>query len=308
MYDLIIIGGGPAGMSAALYAARQKLNFLLITRDIGGFANYIIELKSYPGIAAYISGYELVKKFTEQLHRLNVPVREGEGVKSIKTLKGGFVVSTEKENYETKTILVATGRRFKRLEIKGEREFEGKGLSYCAVCDGPLFKEKPIAVIGGGRSGIYSSLFLLKIAKKIFIIEKEADIKESGGLKQAAMVLRESPKVEIVANAMPVEILGDKFAKGVRIKRNGNEETITTDAIFVEIGYEPNTGFLKDLAELNNRGEIIIDKNNMSDVPGIFAAGDVTDLHEKQVIVAVGEGAKAALSAIMYLEKIGWRE
>lgn len=304
VYDLVIIGAGPAGISAALYAARQKLNFLVVTKDIGGLANFVPSLKTYLGIY-YISGYNLIKKFTEHMKNFQVPVRENEGVAKIKSIKNGFSIITDKNEYKTKSVIIASGRRFKRLGIKGETKLENKGLSYCAACDGPLFRNKTVAIIGGGRSGLFSALYMLSIAKKIYLIEKEANIKEEGGVREVAKVVKNNKKVEILTATDTKEIIGDKFVNAVKIFRNGKPELIKIDGVFVEIGYEPNTDFAKDLVELNNRGEIIIDKNNMSDVPGIFAAGDVTDLHDKQVVVAVGEGAKATLSAITYLERIG---
>ncbi len=303
MYDLIIVGAGPAGISAALYAARQKLNFIVITKDIGGLANFIPTLETYLGIY-YITGYELVKKFTEHMENFKVPIKENEEARNIKNTKDGFLVVTSKREYKTKAVIVASGRRFKKLGIKGAERFENKGLSYCAACDGPLFKDKTIAIIGGGRSGLFSTLYMLSIAKKIYLIEKEEDIKEGGVLKEVARIIKSNKKVEILRGTEPTEVLGNKAVAGLRTTMGGKIKDIKLDGIFVEIGYDPNTDFVKDIVELNGRREIIIDKNNMSDAAGIFAAGDVTDLHEKQVIVAIGEGAKTALSLINYLEKV----
>ena len=301
-YDLIIIGGGPAGISAALYAARQKLKFILISKDIGGLANYIPELKTYLGIN-YIAGYELVKKFQEHIDKNKIPRKE-ENVKSVSQTKSGLKVTTENSSYNTKSIIIASGRKFKKLGIKGENKYENKGLSFCAACDGPLFRNKEIAIVGGGRSGLYSALFMLSVAKKIYLIEKAGEIKETGGLSHIAKLVKESKKVKILTDTEPKEIIGNKFVTGLKVETKCREKLIKVNGIFVEIGYEPNTDFIKDLVELNNRREVIINKNNMSDVPGIFAAGDVTDVPEKQVVVAVGEGAKAALSAIFYLENV----
>ena len=302
MYDLIIIGAGPAGMSAALYAARQKLNFLLITKNIGGLANYIPSLKNYLG-THYVTGYDLVKNFQDHLKDFKVPIKEGIEVKRAQQIKGGFKVLADGQEFETKSLIIASGRKFKRLGVKGEDKFEGKGLSLCTACDGPLFKGKTIAIIGGGRTGLYSTLFMLSVAKKIYLIEKEKEIKEEGAIKEVARIVKSSKNVEIITGADTKEILGDKFVKGIKYLNKKNH-ILNVEGVFVEIGYEPNTEFAKDLVELNNRGEVIIDKNNMSDIPGIFAAGDCTDLHEKQVVVSVGEGAKATLSVIMYLERL----
>ncbi len=301
MYDLIIIGAGPAGISAALYAARQKLNFLVLTEDIGGLANFVPSLKTYLGIH-YISGYDLVSKFKEHLKDFKVPLKTGTDVKEIRKLKKGFLIKTNKGEYESKAVIISSGRRFKKLEIKGEKEFEGKGLSFCAACEGPMFRDKTVAIIGGGRSGLFSCLFMLSLAKKIYLVEKEDRIKESGGLREVTRIIKSNPKVEIVTGAYPKEIIGNRFVNSIKIVENNRDKILKVDGVFVEIGYEPNTNFLKNLVKLNDRKEIIIDKTNMSSMKGIFAAGDVTDIPEKQVIVSVGEGAKAVLSAILFLE------
>ncbi len=303
LYDLIIIGAGPAGISSSLYAARQKLNFLVLTKDIGGLANFVPSLKTYPGIH-YITGYELVEKFKEHVKDFAVPIKTDVEIEEVKKTRKGFLIKTKDGNFETKTVIVSSGRRFKKLGIKGEKEFESKGLSFCAACDGPLFRDKTIAIIGGGRSGLFSCLFMLSLAKKIYLVEKENKIKEGGGLKEVAKIVRNNPKVEIITGAYPKEIIGNKFVNSVKIVKDKKEQTLKVDGVFVEVGYEPNTNFLKGLVRLNDRKEIIIDKNNMSSVKGLFAAGDVTDIPEKQVIVSVGEGAKAVLSAILYLESV----
>jgi thioredoxin reductase len=303
MYDLIIIGAGPAGISAALYAARQKLNFLVITKDIGGLANFIPTLKTYLGWH-YTTGFDMVQKFKEHLSDYKVPIKTGEAIRNISKAKAGFCVTTEKKDYFAKVVIIASGRRFKRLGLPSEKAYENKGLSYCAACDGPVFRNKTVAIIGGGRSGIFSALFMLSLAKKIYLIEKEPKIKDEPALREALRAINASKKVEIITGADTKEILGNKFVNSIRISRAGKKKVLSVRGIFVEIGYEPNTDFLKGFAKLNKRGEIVIDKNNMSSVRGMFAAGDVTDVPEKQVIVSVGEGAKATLSAIMYLDTI----
>ena len=302
MYDLIIIGAGPAGMSASLYAARQKLNFLLISKNIGGLANYVPSLKNFLGIH-YITGYDLVKKFQDHIKDFKVPIKTDIEVKKITQIKGGFKIKADGQEFETKSVIIASGRRFKRLGVKGENEYEGKGVSLCTACDGPLFKGKTIAIVGGGRTGLYSTLFMLSVAKKIYILEKN-EIKEEGAIKEVARIVKSSKNVEIITGADTKEILGNNFANKIKYIKGKKEYGLDVEGVFIAIGYEPNTEFVRDLVELNNRGEIIIDKNNMADIPGLFSAGDCTDLHEKQVVVSVGEGAKATLSAIMYLERL----
>lgn len=302
MYDLIIIGGGPAGMSAALYAARQNLKFIMITKQLGGMANFVPSLKTYLGFN-YITGFELIEKFKEHLKQYKVKVKN-ENADIIKKVGGGFLVKTTKKEYQCRSIIIATGRRFKKLDIPGENKYTGKGLSDCAVCDGPVFKNKKVAVIGGGRTGLFATIFLLEIAKKIYLIEKNKTIKHYGGLKQILNTIKKNKKVKIITNAKPLEIKGNKFAKEIVLLKGNKKELLGIDGIFVEIGYVPNTEFARKLLKTNERGEIIIDEECRTNVKGIFAAGDATCLKEKQVAVSVGEGAKATLSALFYLEKM----
>ncbi len=300
IYDLVIVGGGPAGMSAALYAARQNLKFIVITKDIGGLANFVPDLKTYLGYS-YTTGFELVEKFKEHLGHYKIQTKLA-GVKDIRKAGNIFAVRTDKGGYKSKTIIVATGRRFKKLGIKGEKQYAGKGVSDCTVCDGPLFKGKTVAVIGGGRTGIFATLFILEIAKEIYLIEKSPCLKTEGGLRKFEEIIAKNKKVKIITNAVPVEIKGNGFVKQLVISTGGKKSALPIDAVFVEIGYEPNTDFIK-IAKKNGRGEIIVDEECNTSVKGLFAAGDVTSLREKQVIVSVGEGAKAVLSAVLFLEK-----
>ncbi len=300
-YDLIIIGGGPAGMSASLYAARQNLKFLLLGEVIGGLANLVPNLKTYLGFS-YLTGYDLINKFKKHLEQYNVPIKNEKVIK-IKKDNSNFIVITNENKYETKAVIVTTGRRFKHLNIQGENEFKGKGVSDCTACDGPFFKNKIVAVIGGGRTGLFATLYLLKLAKKIYLIEKEPQIKTEGGLRQFADAIQKSKKVEILLSTYPKRIRGEKFIKDLVLVTNGKEKVLPIEGVFVEVGYVPNMDFVKGLVNLNDLGEIIIDSECRTSQEGIFAAGDVTNLREKQVIVSVGEGAKAALSCVTYLEK-----
>ena len=302
IYDLIIVGGGPAGMSAALYASRQNLKFLLITETLGGLANLVPTLKTYLGFY-YITGYELIDKFKTHLKQYSVPIKEERVIKISKDKKI-FSITTNKNQYESRVVIAASGRRFKKLGIPGEEKFTGKGVSDCTACDGPLFKGRTVAVIGGGRTGLFASLYLLKLAKRIYLIEKENRIKTSGGLKQFAKAIKNNKKVEILLSTKPKEIRGDKFVKDIVLLKNNKTEILPIEGVFVEIGYIPNTEFLKGFTKTNDMGEIIVDAEGRTDIDGLFAAGDVTNIKEKQVVVSVGEGAKATLSAITYLERI----
>jgi len=299
-YDLVIIGAGPAGMSAALYAARQRLSFAIISKDVGGMANYIPEIETYLGYH-YLSGYDLLKRFEEHLEEYRVKINEGEEVREVKRVGDVFVVSTDKADYACRAIIVASGRGFKRLNVPGEAKYEGKGVSFCAACDGPLFRDKVVAVIGGGKSGLLSTLFLQNIVKKIYLLEAGPNLTGSPELVGAVRALK---NVEIITGAKTIGLVGNKFANGVKISRDGKEDVLKVEGVFVEIGHTPNTEFVRNLVELNGRGEIIIDKNNMTSVPGIFAAGDVTDIKEKQVLVAAGEGAKALMAVVEWLSEV----
>ncbi len=298
-YDLVIIGAGPAGISACLYAARQKLKFVCIAKDIGGLANFIPEIDTYLGYH-YMSGYELVKKFREHLRDYDVEACIG-SVKSIKKRGKNFFVDADCGKYDAKSVLIATGRGFKRLGVDGENEFENRGLSHCAACDGPLFKDKVVAVVGGGKSGLLSTMFLLKIAKKIYLLEKNSKIGENHVSPDIISAIKKSKKVEIITNADTTAILGSKFVTGLKYKQGEKIKVLNLSGVFVEIGYVPHTDFLRGFVRLNYRGEIIIDKENETSVKGVFAAGDCTDIQEKQVIVATGEGAKACMSALTYI-------
>jgi alkyl hydroperoxide reductase subunit F len=301
-YDMIIIGGGPAGMSAALYAQRQNLKFCMISTNVGGLANYVPSLKAYLGYQ-YVTGFELIEKFREHLAQYKVEIKD-ETVVAVKKLNDAFAVKTGKGEYRTKTVIIATGRRFKKLNIPGEAKYTNKGVSDCTVCDGPVFKGKTVAIIGGGRTGLYATLFMLKIAKKIYLLEQNSYLKVEGGLKHIAEIIRKNKKVEVMTHTSPVEIKGEQFVKELIISVKGKKKRLPVDGVFVEIGYEPNTDFVKGMVKMNDRKEIVVNPECKTSVPGLFAAGDVAFLKEKQVVVSVGEGAKAALSAVLYLEEL----
>jgi len=302
IYDLIIVGGGPAGMSSALYAARQNLKFLFITKDLGGMANYIPTLKTYLSYG-YITGFELVEKCKKHLNEYKIEIHKDEATKIMKN-KETFIIKTKTKKFECQSVIIATGRRFKKMKIPGEEKFRGKGLSDCTACDGPMFKNKTVAIIGGGRTGLMSILFLIKIAKKIYLIEQYDKIKTEGGLEPFAEKVRKTKKIEIMTNTKPLEIKGKKFVEEIVLSRKGKKYTLPVEGVFVEVGYDPNTEFVYDFLKKNVRGEIIIDTECRTSVKGVFAAGDVTHIREKQVIVSAGEGAKAALSTVLYLEKL----
>lgn len=301
MYDLIIIGAGPAGITASVYAARKKLNFLVISKNLGGQTLLSTDVENFIGYH-YITGAELIKKFEEHMKDYDIQLKLNEEVKSVKKIGENFEVVTDAGSYKSKLLIVASGKEPRRLKIPGERKFLGRGVTYCAVCDAPLFKNKDVAVIGGGNAALDATLQLIKIpARKIYLININPEL---GGDAIMRDKVERSKRVEILNNSKTLEILGDKIVTGIKVEKDGKISKLDVQGVFVEIGSIPSTDFIKHLVKLNEKGEVIIDKQNMTSIPGIFAAGDVTDIIEKQIIVAAGEGAKALLTASEYLSKI----
>jgi len=296
MYDLIIIGAGPAGITASVYAGRKKMQLLVISRDIGGQAAWSSDIENYTGYQ-FITGTELVAKFEEHMRKYDIPMKENETVTEVKKANNIISVKTDKGTYGAKSVIIASGKRSKELGVPGDKEFKNRGLTYCATCDGPLFSDKAVAVIGGGNSALDAALQLIKIAKKVYVINITDSLTGDAVMREK---VEESKIVTILNNTGVTAILGDKFVNGIKIKREGKEETLSVEGVFVEIGLIPNSEFAKDI-EKNQIGEIKINCRNETNIPGIFAAGDVTDVPEKQIIIAAGEGSKAALSAFRYL-------
>lgn len=302
MYDVIIIGGGPAGITAGIYAARKKLNTLLITKDFVGQVGKTGPIENYPGLYQ-ISGLELLEKFKNQLKEFKVEIKTAD-IGKIRKVQDKFIIQTKrKENFIGKSVIVASGRDPRPLEIPGEKELIGKGVSYCEICDAPFFKDKIVVVIGGGNSGFEAAIGLAKFAKKIYILEHSSKVLADGANQERA---KKTGKVKVILNAKATKILGTNLVKGLiyedRIQKK--EKALTIDGVFVMIGQIPATGFIKDLVDFNKIDEVKINSRTCeTKTPGIFAAGDVTDVKYKQIVIACAEGAKAALSAYEYLEK-----
>ena len=287
IYDLIIIGAGPAGITAAVYAARKKIDTLVVTKDIGGQAARSGDIQNYTGYQ-FISGPELAEKFEEHMRKFNFNIRENEEVTKLVAKQNNFLVKTDKNSYWAKTVIVASGKKSRELGVSGEKEFKNKGLVYCATCDAPLFSEDNVVVIGGGNSALDATLQLMKIANYLT------------GDEIMQEKIKKSKKVSVLNNSQVIEILGDNFVNAIKIEKDKKEETLAVQGIFVEIGLIPNSNFAVDLNK-TKRGEIKVNNKNETNIPGIFAAGDVTDVFEKQIIIAAGEGAKATLSVFRYL-------
>jgi NADH-dependent peroxiredoxin subunit F len=296
MYELIIIGAGPAGITAAIYAARKRINFLIISQDVGGQTVLSGNVENYTGYQ-FITGPQLTEKFDEHMRQFKVQLKSPESVNRVEKKADFFEVATNRGSYQAKTIIIASGKKPRYLNVPGEKEFKNRGVSYCATCDAPLFPNKKVAVIGGGNSALDAVLQLINIAEKIYLININERL---GGDAIMREKVEGSGKVTIYNATKALEILGDNFVKAIKVSQAGKELVLEVQGIFVEIGSTPGVEFI-DFVEKNSFGEIKIDAENKTNVPGVFAAGDVTDVLEKQIIIAAGEGAKAVLSVFRYL-------
>ncbi|MFH1640759.1 MAG: FAD-dependent oxidoreductase [Candidatus Omnitrophota bacterium] len=296
MYDLIIIGAGPAGITAAVYAARKKINTLVITKDIGGQAAWSGDIENYTGYQ-FITGPDLVSKFEEHLRQYDVVLKENEEAIELKKGQDLINVKTDKNTYETKTLIIASGKKSRQLNVAGEEEFRNRGLTYCATCDAPLFSAKDVAIIGGGNSALDAAIQLMSIARHIYIINITSSLNGDAIMIEK---VKESKITTIFNDVRVKEIIGDRFVNKIKIERQGKEEELSVQGVFIEIGLIPNSDFANGI-EKNQYGEIKVNPHNETNIPGVFAAGDVTDVPEKQIIIATGEGSKAALSAFRYL-------
>jgi len=302
IYDLIIIGAGPAGMTAAIYAARRKIKFLILSMDIGGQMGWSSDVDNYPGLPD-LAGVELVKRFNEHIKEYNVQIKQEE-VKSVQRKGKIIIVKTRKNIYKSKAVIIASGKSPRKLNVSGEEKYLGKGVSYCAVCDAPLQKGKTVAVVGSGNSGLDAGLLLSKYAKKVYLIDISSKITGEPYLKDKVL---KNKKISFIGNAKIKEILGNKFVNGLKYEQNKKQETLEIDVIFIEIGLINKADFTN--VRKNRWGEIMIfrstisNEENFTNIPGIFAAGDCTDIPAKQIIAAAGEGCKAALATFDYINK-----
>ena len=297
IYDLIIIGAGPAGITAAVYAARKKMNFLVITKDVGGQTAWSGEIENYTGYQ-FITGPNLVAKFEEHMKKYDIPAKENEEVKEL-VKKDNILIKTDKGAYMSKTAIIASGKKSRELGIPGEVKFKNRGLTYCATCDGPLFSGKRVAVIGGGNSALDATLQLINIARHVYLINITSALTGDAIMQEK---VRQSKKATILNNTEVKSIQGDKMVAGITMKGKTGEKNLAVQGVFVEIGLVANSGFAGSV-DKNKAGEIKVDSYNRTNIPGVFAAGDVTDVPEKQIIIAAGEGAKATLGAFKFLAR-----
>jgi alkyl hydroperoxide reductase subunit F len=302
MYDLMIVGGGPAGMTAAVYAARKKLKALLLTKEIGGQVNWTLGIENYMGYQ-FIEGPELIKKFEEQVKQFPLEVKTGEDVSSLVRVDQGFEAKTDSsEIYQAKVAIIATGKRPRPLNVPGEDKFRGRGVTYCATCDGPLFSGMNVAVIGGGNSALESVDDMVKISEHVYLVS----LTPLTGDQILIDKVKGANNLTIFLKHEVLEITGENFVNGIKIRdlKTKQERELQVSGVFIEIGLIPNSEPVKVVIALNRLGEIEVNCNNETNVPGLFAAGDVTNVPEKQIVVAAGEGAKAALQAHRYLQRL----
>lgn len=299
LYEVIIIGSGPAGMTAAIYSSRKGLKTLVLSKDVGGQLNISAELENYPGYS-YIEGPDLINRFEEHVERFDVTRVVGEEVIGLEIADKIKVVRTKAGNrYQGRTLIIASGKNPRSLGVPGEERFLGKGVAYCATCDAPFYKGKVVAVVGGANSALEAAGELNRWASKVYLIVRRNYTADDILVDRITRM----EKVEILLGYDTLEILGDQKVNGVRVRSrsDGSERKLNIEGVFVEVGLLPNTAFAMDVLDLNESGEIFVDCQTHTGVPGVFAAGDVTTVRDKQVIVAAGEGAKSALRAHEYL-------
>jgi thioredoxin reductase (NADPH) len=311
-YDVLVVGGASAGLTAAMYASRQGLKTLVITKDIGGQALLTNAIENYPPFE-HIGGFELMQKFEQQARNFGAEFAYEE-VLSITEHKegdgGGFIVKTNNKDteYSGHALILAFGKTPRDLNVKGEKELKGRGVSYCAVCDGPFFKNKKVAIVGAGDPALEAALYLKELASQLYIIHRTD--KPVGSEESIDLLLQNKDnnnnKISFISNSIVKAINGNSKVESLTLydSKTKSESKLGVDGLFVEMGYVARTDIVKDLIKLNGSKEIIVDKYCSTSTKGIFAAGDVTDVPYKQAIISAGQGAIAALSAYNYLQRL----
>lgn len=295
MYDVIIIGGGIAGMTSAIYTTRRALKTLILTADIGGQMSKNPEIGNWPG-EELVNGAELGMKVKSQVEKLGAEIKY-EMVSKIEKKDKIFEVTTMAGKHEAKTVIMAFGKVPRRLNIPGEQELVGRGVSYCVTCDGPFFKEKTVVIAGGGNSALDAALLMSKIASKVYLIHRSEKFR---GDEYLLKKVEENDKIEKIMGVNIAKINGDKVVESIELD---NSKTIQTNAIFIEIGYIVNDSLIKGLVDIDDKGQVKTDQNQMTSISGLYAAGDLTDSLYQQLVIAGGEGACAGLSAYHYIEE-----
>ena len=299
VWDVAVVGGGPAGLSAALYAARKNLSTILITMDLGGQVGITHLVTNYPGLPV-IEGPELVRLMFEQAYMYGLERLIGERVTGVRVEGRAKVLELQSgKEVKARSVIVASGAQKRKLEIPGEDEFAGRGVVYCSTCDGPFYRDKTIAIVGGGNSAMEAAIEMSGIAKKVYVVSR----KEWSGDDVLVDKASSLHGIKKLVGYEPLEISGGEVVEKLRLRnlKKGTERTLSVDGVFIEVGLSPNSDPLLDLANTNQRGEVVVDAMGDTGVRGVFAAGDVTATKDKQIVIAAGEGAKAALAAFDYL-------
>lgn len=301
LYDVIIIGGGPAGLTAALYTSRNKHSTLLIEKGlIGGNINEAEKVDNYPGFPKGIGGMELTALMHEQALLYGTEVVNDE-VTYVNIEDNIRTVKTTQGYYSAKALIITGGSERQKLNVPGEKEFSGKGVSYCATCDGPFFRDKRVAVVGGGNAALYEALHIAKFASNVSIIHRRDQLRATPVVQDKVFA---EPKINVIWNSVVKEVQGEIFVNKLKLAdvKSNKESFLEIDGVFVAIGLVPNTSYLKNIVPLNDKGYIIVNNKMQTGVPGIFAAGDIRENSIRQVIAAAGDGAVAAISAANYIE------
>ena len=302
MYELMVIGGGPAGLAASVYVARKKLEALLISVDIGGQVNKTLGIENYLGYQ-FIEGPELIDKFQTQVSQFPIDQKIGYKVSRLEKFDDGFeAISEAGDRYQAKAVIFATGKSPRKLNVPGEAELTGRGVTYCAICDGPVFAGQRVAIVGGGNSALEAALDMVKIAEHVDLVS----LTPLTGDAILIDKLTDAKNLTIFTEYQTEKIEGQDFANGMLVRdlKSSEGKRLEVTGVFIEIGLVPNSAAVRGLIELNKWGEVPISCACETTVPGLYAAGDVTDVPEKQIIVAAGEGAKAALQAHRYLQRL----
>lgn len=304
MHDIIIIGGGPAGLTAAIYAAREMLGTLLLEKNMCGGAPATVELiENYPGFPDGISGTELMDRLKKQAQRFGTRITEFKEIKKVEPADGRIKVRINDETYSGLAVIAASGSIPKKLDIPGEEKYTGKGVSYCATCDGPLYKGRSIAVVGGGNAACEEALFLTKFGREVILIHRRNELRAAKILQEK---LKESKNLKLLLNHKPISINGEYNVNSITVEdcQTNKKEDIEVSGVFIYIGALPNSKFLEGIVELDDAGYIKTDEKMQTSTPGIYAVGDVRSKDIRQIIVACGEAAVAAISVRDYLKKI----
>ena len=299
MYDVIIVGAGAAGLTAAVYTCRKKLKTAVISIDVGGQTNLTSHIENYPGTGP-MHGIELMRRFQNEAIGFGAELIMGKVNKVEKTENGFQVWLANEETYKCKALILAYGKVPKSLGIEGEEKFMGRGVSTCVTCDAPLFKNREVAIIGGGNSAVEGALELATIAKKVYLIHRRDAFRAD---EITVEKLKSCPEIETVLNSIPKKVIGEKNVEGISVENIATKETkeLKVDGIFIEIGYVVDTSFVQHLVKVNEKKEIIVDDRGNTSCTGIFAAGDITPVPFKQTVIAAGDGSKAALECYKWI-------